>query len=66
MKVSESSKKIRAILEKAIEAHQISRDDYDTILHLATDDAYVDPSERVLLRHLNEMIEDKSIKVVKS
>jgi hypothetical protein len=66
MKISESAKKIRAIVEKAIETHEISREDYDKVIHLATEDAIVDASERALLHELNEMIMEKSIKVVRS
>jgi hypothetical protein len=66
MKISSSARKIRLILEKAIGDHQITREDYDIIMHLATEDANIDPQEKVLLQHLHEMLEDKSIKFVKN
>ena len=53
-------------MEKAIETHQITRKDLDLIIHLATEDSFIDPMEKALLHHFNDMIEDKSIRVVKS
>lgn len=62
--VSESSLKIRELIEKAIEDHKISRNDYDQILNLATEDGFIDLHEQALLRELQQMIEGKDIKFV--
>lgn len=63
-KVSESSIRLRAIIEKAIEDHQITRDEYDKILNIATEDGYIDRHEQALLRELQQMIEDKHVRFV--
>jgi hypothetical protein len=64
-KISESAKKIRAMIEKAVETHKITREEYDKILNLATHDAFLDPHEKALLHELNDMIADRTIKFVK-
>ncbi len=56
---------LRKIIENAIKDHQITREEYEEIIHLATADGYIDPQERELLRQLREMIEDKTIKIGK-
>ena len=65
-KISESSETIREMIDKAIEKHEITKAEYDKILHLATDDSHIDPQERVLLSNLNELIYSKDIKIVES
>jgi hypothetical protein len=64
MKISESALKMRVLIEKAIEDHKLTRSEYDQILHQATKDSHIDPHEQALLNQLQEMIEDKSIKLV--
>ncbi len=63
-KVSESSIRLREMIEKAIEDHKITRDEYDKILNIATEDGYIDRHEQALLRELQQMIEDKYVKFV--
>ncbi len=65
MRISESAKKVRAIIEKAIETHQLTRSEYNMIIHLATEDSVIDPHEKALLKQLQDMIEDRLIKLVK-
>ena len=65
MKLSDKAHNLRQVIEKAIEDHQITRDEYDMILHEATEDGDIDPQERALLSELQEMIADKSVKVVR-
>lgn len=65
-KVSESSETIREMIDRAIEKHEITKAEYDKILHLATDDSHIDPQERVLLSNLNELIYSKDIKIVET
>ncbi len=64
MKVSESAKRVRAMIEKAIEDHQITRAEYEMIIHYVLEDAQVDPQERVLIRELQDMIDNKEVKLV--
>lgn len=64
MEISESGKRLEAMILKAIEDHKITRDEYDMIIHTATEDGVIDSHERVLLAQLQDMIEDKSVKLV--
>ena len=65
-KISQSSETIREMIDKAIAKHEITKAEYDRILHLATDDSHIDPQERVLLSNLNELIYSKDIKIVET
>ena len=64
-KISDSSIRLREIIEKAIEDHKITRDEYDKIINIATEDGYIDRHEQALLRELQQMIEDKLVKWAK-
>ena len=61
-KISDSAIRLRAMIEKAIEDHKITRDEYDKIINIATEDGVIDRHERALLSELQQMIEDKMIK----
>ena len=63
-KISESSLRMREMIEKAIEDHKITRDEYDRIIHIATEDGHIDKHEQALFRELQQMIEDKMVKFV--
>jgi hypothetical protein len=65
MALSKNANDLRKLIEKAIHDLQISRDEYEQIVHMATGDGYIDPQERELLRQLREMIEDKTIRLIK-
>ncbi len=62
--VSESSIRLRKMIEKAIEDHRITRDEYDKILNIATEDGFIDRHEQALLKELQRMIEEKEIRFV--
>lgn len=62
--VSESSLRLRQMIEKAIDDHKITRDEYDKILNIATEDGYIDQHEKALLQELQQMIESKDVKFV--
>jgi tellurite resistance protein len=64
MGYSESAERLKTAIVKAIEDHRITRDEYDEIINIATEDGHIDPHERALLSELQEMIEDKSVKLV--
>jgi hypothetical protein len=64
MKLSKGAKNLRVVIEKAMEDHQITKAEYDMIIYEATEDGHIDPQEQALLRELQEMIADKSIKLV--
>ena len=63
-KISDSSLRLREMIEKAIEDHEITRDEYDKIIHIATEDGIIDRHEQALLSELQQMIEDKMVKFV--
>lgn len=65
-KISESAIRLRKMIEKAIENHKITRDDYDKIIHIATEDGHIDRHEQALLSQLQQMIEDKEVRFVKN
>lgn len=64
MKISESAVILRKLIEKAIEDHKLTRAEYDKIINQASKDSFIDSHEKALLDQLQEMIEDKSIKLV--
>ena len=64
MKASESAMQLKKMIEKAIDDHKITRDEYDQILHIATEDGVIDHQEMALLEQLREMIHNKMVKVV--
>ncbi len=64
MGYSESAQRLKEAIIKAIEDHQITRDEYDEIINIATEDGHIDPHERALLSELQDMIEDRSVRLV--
>jgi hypothetical protein len=64
--ISESAKRLKVMIEKAIADHRITRDEMDAILAIATEDSHIDPHEQALLNQLQEMIENKVVKIVAS
>ena len=65
MALSESAGRLRNMIEKAIEDHEISRAEMDMIVNIATEDGHVDPQEASLLEELQNMIENKEVKITK-
>jgi hypothetical protein len=64
MAISKNAHTLKIMIEKAIEDHKVTRSEYEMILHQATEDGIVDPQEQALLKQLQEMIEDKSVKMI--
>ena len=64
MAISESAARLKQMIEKAIEDHEITRLEMDMILAIATEDSHIDPQEQALLDQLHEMIENKMVKIV--
>lgn len=62
--VSESSLRLREMIEKAIADHIITRDEYDKIISIVTEDGYIDRHEQALLSELQRMIEEKEVRFV--
>jgi len=64
MSLSESARRLKVIIEKAIEDHSVTRAEMDAIMAIATEDSYIDPQEQALLNQLQEMIENKVVKII--
>jgi predicted house-cleaning noncanonical NTP pyrophosphatase (MazG superfamily) len=64
MPISESAARLKVMIEKAIEDHQITRAEMDMILHIASEDSHIDRHEQALLEELQEMIETKAVKII--
>ena len=62
MRPSESSYRLQEMINRAIDDHKITRDEYDQIIHLATEDGHIDSQEKALLEQLQNMIENKEIR----
>ena len=60
--ISESAARLKEMIEQAIDDQKITRDEYDKILHIASEDGHIDPQERALLQQLQEMIENGMVK----
>jgi len=64
MVFSESAARLKKVIIKAIEDHKITREEYDKIIHIATEDGHVDSHEQALLAQLQDMIENKTVKFI--
>lgn len=64
MKLSKGAKDLRAVIDKAMADHRITKAEYDMIIHQATEDGHIDSQEQALLSELQDMIADKSIKLI--
>ena len=64
MPLSESAYRMKMMIKKAIEDHEITRAEMDAILAIATEDSHIDSQEQALLHELQDMIESKEVKIV--
>ncbi|MBN2814433.1 MAG: hypothetical protein JXQ80_10175 [Bacteroidales bacterium] len=64
MKLSSSAHTLRHVIEKAMEDHYITKAEYEMIIHQATEDGHIDRQEQALLKELQDMIADRSVKIV--
>ena len=64
MAFSESAHRLKEMINKAMEDHEITRDEYDQIIYIATEDGHIDPQERALLAELQDMIENRMVRLV--
>lgn len=61
MGVSKSAIKLRKTIEKAIECHTLTHEEYELIMAIALEDGILDAQEKALLAELHDMIEHKHI-----
>jgi cAMP phosphodiesterase len=64
MEVSKHAQELRKMIEKAIEDHIITRAEFDAIMTIVLEDGHIDKQEQALLHQLQDMIEDKSVKII--
>lgn len=62
--VSKEAEKLKAMINKAIEDHEITTSEYEKILAIANADMVIDAQERRLLAQLQEMISSGLVKRV--
>lgn len=60
----ETGGKLAELIKKAIRDGEVSNDEYDQIMSLAEADHHIDAQERSLLRQLNDMIANGTVKRV--
>lgn len=65
MAVSESNERLRKLIDRVIDDGVITHDEYDSIMHIITEDGHIDNQERAMIRQIQEMIEDKTLKFKK-
>ena len=66
MLVTKSGMKLASVIEKAIEDSVITMAEYEEILSVASQDGVMDAHEKALLKELNDMIANKTIKFGKA
>lgn len=64
MAVSESGERLRKMILKAIDDAVITRDEYDQIMEIAWEDGHLDNQEKALLGELQNLVEEKMVKIV--
>jgi hypothetical protein len=65
MVLSESNQRLRQLVNKAIEDHIITPEEYDEILEISFEDGHIDRQEQAMLTELQKMIENKEIRFAK-
>ncbi len=64
MILSNSAERLKGMIEQAIDDHKITRAEMDKIIAIATEDSHIDSQEQALLNQLQEMIENKVVKII--
>jgi hypothetical protein len=62
--LSKEAAKLKEMIDKAIEDHQLTTMEYEKILALANADMKIDPQERQLLAQLHELVNSGAVKRV--
>ena len=61
---SETGTKLADLIKEAIADGKITNDEYDKIMHAADADGHLDPQEKNMIAHLQELIASKTVKRV--
>jgi hypothetical protein len=62
--LSKEAAKLKEMIDKAIEDHELTTTEYEKILALANADMKIDPQERQLLAQLHELVNSGAVKRV--
>ena len=65
MAVSESNQRLRKLIDRVIDDGVITHAEYESIIHLISEDSHIDNQERAMIRQIQQMIEDKTLKFKK-
>jgi hypothetical protein len=60
-----SGKKLSDLIKKAIDDFEVTTSEYEEILALASDDQHIDDQERSLLKQLQDMLANNTIKRIR-
>ncbi len=60
--LTKSGRKLEEIIKKAIDDHVIKNSEYEEIIELVHADGVFDAHEKVLMKELNDLIADKTVK----
>jgi hypothetical protein len=60
--LTKSGKKLEELIKQAIDDHVIKNSEYEEIITLAHADGVIDAHERILLKELNDLIADKTVR----
>jgi len=63
--ISESAIRMRELIVKAIDSHTITRKEYEEIIDISLEDSVIDRDEKAMLSQLQDLIQDKTIKIKK-
>ncbi len=64
MAPSQSARRLKKIIEIAIDDHVITQSEMDMIMTIAAEDSHIDAQEQLLLNQLHEMIENKMVRII--
>lgn len=64
MGAGDTGEKLAAKIKKAIEDHELTTTEYDDILNLAHEDGVIDSQEQNLLKQLQELVSNGTVKRV--
>ncbi|MGC9374415.1 MAG: hypothetical protein ACP5DQ_05165 [Bacteroidales bacterium] len=65
MVINKNNQRLRQLVNKAIEDHIITPEEYDEILEISFEDGHIDSQEQAMLTELQKMIKNKEIRFAK-
>jgi len=62
--ISKSAIRMHELISEAIDKHEITIEEYDNIISISLEDNVIDAHESAMLTQLQDLIEDKTIKII--